>query len=77
MRAESPTGARAGFTLIEVICALAVMMFLFGGIYGIANGAMVLCRSSNDAGPPSYGSTTWMPCCGTPLKSCPVSLPLN
>jgi hypothetical protein len=35
--------------LIEVICALAVMMFLFGGIYGIASGALTLSRASNEA----------------------------
>jgi hypothetical protein len=40
---------RQGFTLIEVVCALALMIFLFGGLYGIANGALTLCRSSNDA----------------------------
>jgi hypothetical protein len=40
---------REGFTLIEVVCALALMIFLFGGLYGIANGALTLCRSSNDA----------------------------
>jgi len=42
------TGA-AGFTMIEVVCALALMIFLFGGIYGIANGMLTLCRSSSDA----------------------------
>ncbi len=37
-----------GFTLIEVVCALAILIFLFAGIYGIANGALTLSRASNE-----------------------------
>ena len=51
-RGRSPgAGAqrRRGFTLIEVVCALALMIFLFGGIYGIANAVLTLSRSSKEA----------------------------
>ncbi len=38
----------SGFTLIEVICSLAIILLLFGGIYGIANASLLLCRASSD-----------------------------
>jgi type II secretory pathway pseudopilin PulG len=44
-----PVSRAVGFTLIEVVCALAILIFLFGGVYGIANGALTLSRSSNEA----------------------------
>lgn len=34
--------SRAGFTLIEVIAAMAILMTVIGGVYGIAHGAMRL-----------------------------------
>ena len=40
---------RAGFTLIEVIAAMALVMLLIGGIYGIANGALELSRANGEA----------------------------
>jgi hypothetical protein len=39
---------QSGFTLIEVIAAMALMMFVVGGVYGIANGAMELGKSMSD-----------------------------
>ncbi len=39
---------RGGFTLIEVIAAMALMTFVIGGVYGIANGAMELGRSMSE-----------------------------
>lgn len=39
---------RGGFTLIEVIAAMALMSFVIGGVYGIANGAMELGRSMSE-----------------------------
>jgi prepilin-type N-terminal cleavage/methylation domain-containing protein len=39
---------RRGFTLIEVIAAMALMTFVIGGVYGIANGAMELGKSMSD-----------------------------
>lgn len=39
---------RRGFTLIEVIAAMALMTFVIGGVYGIANGAMELGRSMSE-----------------------------
>lgn len=38
----------AGFTLLEVVCALAILIGLFGGVYGIASGALQLSRASGE-----------------------------
>jgi len=38
-----------GFTLIEVIAGLALVMLLIGGIYSIAGGALELSRASGEA----------------------------
>lgn len=40
---------RAGFTLLEVIAGMALIMFVIGGVYGIANGAISLGTSMNVA----------------------------
>ncbi len=37
------------FTLIEVIAAMAIILLLVGGIYSIANGALLLSRNSAEA----------------------------
>jgi hypothetical protein len=39
----------AAFTLIEVIVAMAIMMTVIGGVYGIANGALQLGKVMSDA----------------------------
>lgn len=41
--------ARGGFTLIEVIVAMALITVVIGGVYGIANGAMELGKSMADS----------------------------
>ena len=41
--------AQHGFTLIEVIAAMALITFVIGGVYGIANGAMELGKSMSDS----------------------------
>ena len=46
---NSPSRKQYGFTLIEVIAALALVMLLVGGIYSIAGGALELSRASGEA----------------------------
>ena len=40
--------SNAGFTLIEVIAAMAIMMTVIGGVYGIASGAMRLGKTMSE-----------------------------
>ncbi|MCB1224692.1 MAG: prepilin-type N-terminal cleavage/methylation domain-containing protein [Verrucomicrobiales bacterium] len=44
-----PASARGGFTLIEVLAALALMMVVMAGVYGISGAAVELGRSMSDA----------------------------
>lgn len=41
-RKTAAAGASVGFTIIEVIAALALIVFLIGGVYSVGNGTMVL-----------------------------------
>lgn len=41
--------AAAGFTLLEVIAAMALIMFLVGGVYGIADGTLRLSAAMSNA----------------------------
>ena len=42
-------GARAGFTLLEVIAAMALIVFLIGGVYSVGSGSVALGASMNRA----------------------------
>ncbi|TDU64064.1 prepilin-type N-terminal cleavage/methylation domain-containing protein [Prosthecobacter fusiformis] len=47
--ARSDCARRGGFTLLEVIAALALISLVIGGVYGVADGAMKLSASMNRA----------------------------
>jgi prepilin-type N-terminal cleavage/methylation domain-containing protein len=40
--------SNAGFTLIEIIAAMAIMMTVIGGVYGVANGALSLGKTMSE-----------------------------
>lgn len=42
------TGARGGFTLLEVIVGIALIVMLIGGVYGIADGAIKLTTTMSE-----------------------------
>lgn len=44
-----PPGTAAGFTLLEVIAAMALIMVVIGGVYGVADGALKIGASMSKA----------------------------
>jgi prepilin-type N-terminal cleavage/methylation domain-containing protein len=48
-RKSGPGRVRAGFTLLEVLAAMALIMLVIGGVYGISGAAVELGRSMSEA----------------------------